>query len=471
MVRRNIPSVSYKNVKKPVLFDINVGHCYNEDCEMQRASRRKCGCGKRWLPSNAPAVMELTTGRNDWGEKWEIQLFCEEGSNIPQIRLKYGSAYLYYKKADNSPEEFVSAENPELMMLEKKCSEFKTLNDFFSREMADRRRPNILPNGTGKTDMSADINGYCPLISGADGRVMIYENLDDATRFWVKEREFSLGTFLGTESTECTAERCYKGCVYPRACKVICTSKWKIVGQCFKNNGLWETLKLAGRNLVNLTSTHLCGSGENACPTCNGTGAVTNPEAIKYTNELLYREPQIQEGKKNPSLVIFRLAPQDYHRFHYAVSGTVIDHYAIKGVLFSVNPGAVNNEAFKVFQENQRYVTVIETKSGQKVFAVSVGAAMVGSIVFEENNGKSCVEKGTEITAGQLHGKMRYGGSTVVYVFEDGMVDYDQDLLNRCKGTWKKGDEEWPMMETYYQVSEKLGNSKYRAARGHAMES
>merc|ERR1711964_558638 len=46
------------------------------------------------------------------------------------------------------------------------------------------------------------------------------------------------------------------------------------------------------------------------------------------------------------------------------------------------------------------------------------------------------LKKGTKIEAGDLHGKMRFGGSTVVYLFEEGMVKYDEDLITRCTQDW-----------------------------------
>merc|ERR1711964_464915 len=110
----------------------------------------------------------------------------------------------------------------------------------------------------------------------------------------------------------------------------------------------------------------------------------------------------------------------------------------IDGKLFSVNPAAINAETYKVFQENKRFVTVIKTANDKMVYAISVGAAMVGSIVFENDDGTSTVKKGDKIEAGQFHGKMRFGGSTVVYLFEEGAVDYDEDLMARCTGNWKK---------------------------------
>merc|ERR1712096_441042 len=184
---------------------------------------------------------------------------------------------------------------------------------------------------------------------------------------------------------------------------------------------------------------------------------------------------------------------------------------AINGKLYSVNPAAINEDSYRVFQENKRYVTVIQTDNGKYVFAIPVGAAMVGSIVFENDDGTSTVRKGDRIEAGALHGKMRFGGSTVVYLFEDGAVDYDEDLARRCTGNWTEkipcpsvlceykeiweehqndtaelkraldsetplrpcGDcdetgcvegKTWPMMESYYQAGERLGTTTIQCA-------
>jgi len=203
------PSYNIRNGMKHMLFDIDIGTCSDDGCEMERASHTECTCGKVWLPAEVPAVMELDTGRLNYTCSWKIQLFCEGESNTPLIRLEYKSGfvlglwetkYLYYKKSDkSSPKETVSTEGQALTlsMLEKKCSEFKTLNDFFSRGMADKRRPNIIPNGTSKVAIAED--GSAPLISAADSRVMVYKTIEAATKFWVKEQEFNLGVFLGTK--------------------------------------------------------------------------------------------------------------------------------------------------------------------------------------------------------------------------------------------------------------------------------
>ncbi|KAL0335158.1 UNVERIFIED_CONTAM: Phosphatidylserine decarboxylase proenzyme 2 [Sesamum radiatum] len=95
------------------------------------------------------------------------------------------------------------------------------------------------------------------------------------------------------------------------------------------------------------------------------------------------------------SLVIFRLAPQDYHRFHVPVSGTIEKFVDIPGCLYTVNPIAVNSKYCNVFTENKRVVSLISTKEFGKVAFVAIGATMVGSITFSKKEG-DYVKKGDE---------------------------------------------------------------------------
>ncbi|KAG6409174.1 hypothetical protein SASPL_132208 [Salvia splendens] len=97
------------------------------------------------------------------------------------------------------------------------------------------------------------------------------------------------------------------------------------------------------------------------------------------------------------SLVIFRLAPQDYHRFHVPVSGTIEKFVEIPGCLYTVNPIAVNSKYCNVFTENKRVVSTISTKEFGKVAFVAIGATMVGSINFTKKEG-DYVNKGDEDT-------------------------------------------------------------------------
>lgn len=123
------------------------------------------------------------------------------------------------------------------------------------------------------------------------------------------------------------------------------------------------------------------------------------------------------------TLVIFRLAPQDYHRFHLPVSGTIEQFVNIPGSLFTVNPIAVNSKYCNVFTENTRVVSIISTVDFGKVAFVAIGATMVGSINFTKKKG-DYVKKGDEF------GYFAFGGSTVICVFEKGSIAIDEDLLS-----------------------------------------
>ncbi|XP_057803943.1 phosphatidylserine decarboxylase proenzyme 2-like isoform X2 [Salvia miltiorrhiza] len=122
------------------------------------------------------------------------------------------------------------------------------------------------------------------------------------------------------------------------------------------------------------------------------------------------------------TLVIFRLAPQDYHHFHFPVSGTIEKFVEIPGCLYTVNPIAVNSKYCNVFTENKRVVSTISTKEFGKVAFVAIGATMVGSINFTKKEG-DYVKKGDEF------GYFSFGGSTVICVFEKDTIKIDNDLL------------------------------------------
>ncbi|KAL0734968.1 hypothetical protein Bca4012_011178 [Brassica carinata] len=122
------------------------------------------------------------------------------------------------------------------------------------------------------------------------------------------------------------------------------------------------------------------------------------------------------------SLVIFRLAPQDYHRFHVPVSGVIENFLDVSGSLYTVNPIAVNSKYCNVFTENKRTVAIISTAEFGKVAFVAIGATMVGSINFVRKEGDH-VKKGDEL------GYFSFGGSTVICVFEKNSIRIDEDLL------------------------------------------
>ncbi|KAL5528152.1 hypothetical protein ACEPAF_7288 [Sanghuangporus sanghuang] len=142
------------------------------------------------------------------------------------------------------------------------------------------------------------------------------------------------------------------------------------------------------------------------------------------------------------SLAAFRLAPQDYHRFHSPVSGEIVHGpVEIPGTYYTVNPQAVTEVDFDVFTANKRHVLYIKEDVTQKVVAfVAIGALLVGSIGWSKRVGER-VERAEEL------GWFAYGGSTVIVVFPQGMVKFDDDLVVNSEKS----------LETLAKVGEPIG--------------
>ena len=127
------------------------------------------------------------------------------------------------------------------------------------------------------------------------------------------------------------------------------------------------------------------------------------------------------------SIVIARLAPQDYHRWHSPVSGTVEGIRNIPGAYYTVNPQAINEPgALDVFCENKRSVMLLKRSStGSPIAIIAVGAMLVGSI----NYVSGVDQVGATVRRGQCLGAFAYGGSTVIVLYPRGEIKIDEDLL------------------------------------------
>ncbi len=129
---------------------------------------------------------------------------------------------------------------------------------------------------------------------------------------------------------------------------------------------------------------------------------------------------------ENGALGIFRLAPQDYHRFHIPVDGVLGRPTLIAGEYYTVNPMAIRS-ALDVYGENVRVVVPIESETHGRVMVVCVGAMMVGSTVITRKEGEA-VKRAEEL------GYFKFGGSTIVLLFEEGKIKFDDDLAENSSG-------------------------------------
>ena len=144
---------------------------------------------------------------------------------------------------------------------------------------------------------------------------------------------------------------------------------------------------------------------------------------------------------ENGSLGIFRLAPQDYHRFHIPVDGVLGKPRPIAGEYYTVNPMAIRS-ALDVYGENVRVVVPIDSDTHGRVMVVCVGAMMVGSTVITRKEGER-VKRAEEL------GYFKFGGSTIVLLFEEGRMRFDDDLVENSSGA----------LETLIRVGMSVGHS------------
>ena len=148
-------------------------------------------------------------------------------------------------------------------------------------------------------------------------------------------------------------------------------------------------------------------------------------KGYKYTVNDLINDKSISGLYKNGICLIFRLCPTDYHRFHFVDSGICSDSKHIKGCYYSVNPIALKN-IDKVFTENKREYSIFKTDNFDDIIYVEIGATFVGSIIQNyEPNIK--VEKGEE------KGYFKFGGSTVILLLKEGIINLDKDIKTQSK--------------------------------------
>lgn len=144
-------------------------------------------------------------------------------------------------------------------------------------------------------------------------------------------------------------------------------------------------------------------------------------KGIRFDITALLGDSGIAARFDKGSLLISRLCPTDYHRFHFPCSGFNGTPRLIEGPLYSVSPIALMKRP-GILWENKRYLTRIRTDHMGEVAFLEVGATCVGSVVHTSRP-MQFMAKGAE------KGYFRFGGSCVITVFEPGKVRFADDLL------------------------------------------
>lgn len=159
----------------------------------------------------------------------------------------------------------------------------------------------------------------------------------------------------------------------------------------------------------------------------------------KFSLRNLLKDDTLTEEYHEGAIVLGRLCPVDYHRFHFPTKGIPEKRRLINGFLFSVNPIAlVKNSA--IFTQNKREITIFSQTPFGKILFIEVGATCVGTI-------HQTYKPNTRVQKGDEKGYFSFGGSLLILLFKQGTIDFSEDLLhNSANG-----------LETFCKMGQPLG--------------
>lgn len=159
-----------------------------------------------------------------------------------------------------------------------------------------------------------------------------------------------------------------------------------------------------------------------------------------FTLDTFLGNQELAQRYQASSIIILRLAPMDYHRFHFPWAGVPTNMSMIPGRYYSVSPLALISHFGKIFTENKRAYCELHTIEKGNVLIAPVGATLVGSIV-------PTFKKDRAVIKGDEMGYFAFGGSSIVLLVPKARIQLDQDLIENTKNG----------METFVRMGERIG--------------
>lgn len=149
---------------------------------------------------------------------------------------------------------------------------------------------------------------------------------------------------------------------------------------------------------------------------------ITEDLKLKIKNSIysisdILNDENLAAEYKNGTCLIFRLSVDDYHRYHYPDSGSLVVNKKIPGVLHTVRS---ISDKYQVFSHNSREVNVLNTNHLGIITQIEVGALLVGKIINHDHK---------EFEKGQEKGYFEFGGSTIVLLLKENTVIIDDDII------------------------------------------
>lgn len=189
-------------------------------------------------------------------------------------------------------------------------------------------------------------------------------------------------------------------------------------------------------------------------------------KGCKFNLEKFIADKKLAKQYKDGILLLFRLAPNDYHRFHFPFDCIPSMPKRIHGFLESVNPIAytptsglyykngkiIYSSQNQPLTENERHLIMLKSDIFGDVICVIIGAMMVGCIRETYVEGlkiQSVFTKGFEM------GYFAFGGSSIALIFKRGTVNVDEQFIV------KSGSANIPSYDQVYQKYTNNGTVKY----------
>ena len=206
------------------------------------------------------------------------------------------------------------------------------------------------------------------------------------------------------------------------------------------NDFFTRSLKPGARPLADATE-HVLSPADGAISQLGKIekGRIFQAKGHEYTaTELLGGDTDAAAKFEHGHFATIYLSPRDYHRVHMPVAGRLAQTTYVPGDLFSVNTETAAGVP-RLFARNERLACLFDTELGS-VASVMVGAMIVAGIETVwggrvQPHGKELIravhgedgEGSQRYEAGDEMGRFLLG-STVVLLFEEGRVAFDEGL-------------------------------------------
>lgn len=361
-----------------------------------------------WLPKHAKRTVS---------NRLRVSLNCgKSGAVSDPARLKkfletYGIDTSIIKRIPD-----VDPETGEPPTLDFVVSQFTSLNDLFTRQLKPNTYATQFLHNLAEMNKKESENVICSL---ATCRLSIFDISDPQNMFrqhWIKNNQFTVFQMLVPNGIAHTPAN------------VI---------------SMWNNLHPGANKMLLREVVQLCS---------------LNPREQKRRIGKLLNQIAIEEQKYgNYYLVVFRLAPEDYHRFHSPVSGTVIYSKTLKPkshyTYASVQPIIVNKQGTNVYITNYRKVARINSKNFGTLYMTAIGATCVNAVqwyhiplkqylktdsITKMVNPKTGIPVRSKMvpnwSPGDQTGFFAYGGSTVTLIVpKTKNLSVDSDILQRTQ--------------------------------------